>query len=213
MINDLHEDQNVCQRLNFHLKTRRLHILTLKSASTLQNGTWISKKRVELLWAFTEVSNFINPNSFMKDTQEMWSNCQNCIKVQSRLNHQVAFLSALLRDISMSHSGVSESSWLQSPPRNWTGTGLIPATARRPCARRRIPSAAAPRRGWVCQLSDCGTTRRIINKWFMKNYIYPWQPVRCVGVSRKLSVWFHFSFVGHSFMLLQFLTHWDVWLD
>lgn len=156
--------------------------------------------------AFKKESNFINPNSFMKDMQEMKSNCQNCIKVQSRLNHQV---SALSKTTSMSHCGVSVSSWLHGPPCNWKDTGLIPVTA-----GVLVPAAEfLCRCGWVCQLNDCRTTWRIINKWCMKNYIYPWQSVRCVGVSRKLSVWFNFSFVGHNFMLLQFWMRWDVWFD
>lgn len=67
--------------------------------------------------------------------------------------------------------------------------------------------------GGACRLNDCRTTRRIINKRCMKNYIYPSQPVRCVGVSRKVSVWFNFSFVGHNFMLFQFLMRQDVWFD
>lgn len=39
----------------------------------------------------------------------------------------------------MSHCGVSESSWLLSPSCERKDAGLIPATARRPCARRWAP--------------------------------------------------------------------------
>lgn len=138
--------------------------------------------------SFTKVSNF------MKDMQEIKSTCQNCIKAQTRLYHQVAILSALLKNISVS----CVSSWPQSPSCNWKDMGWIPATARCPCASRWIPECP---NSWVCQLNESRTTWRKINKWCMKNYIYPWQPVRCVGVSKKISAWFNFSFVGRNFML------------
>lgn len=117
-------------------------------------------------------------------------------------------LSVVLRSLLISHRGAAASSQPGAPCK-WQDTGLIvwqPGVL--PRGAKSLCQCA-----WACQLTDCRTTRRMINKWWVKNYIYPWLSVRCVGVSRKLSVWFHFSFVGHNFMLLHFLMCRDVWFD
>lgn len=151
--------------------------------------------------------------SFMKDAQEIKSSCQNRIKVQSRLNHRLALLSALLKNISMSHCGVSESSWPQSL-RPATGRTWVWSPRDSPVSLREMPYPFCHSRGWACQLNDCRTTHRIINKWCMRNYIYIPDSQSGVWESAGSSPSDLISgFVGHNFMLLQFLMCVDVWFD
>lgn len=155
------------------------------------------------------MSNFTNPNSFTKDKK--WS---RTVKTASGFKVRLCFCQ-LFSKLYQCHIAV----WVS--PR---GYRVRPVSGRTRVWSLRQPSVlvrdaeplchcASCRCGWVRRLNGRRTTRRIINKWCMKNYSYPRQPVRCVAVGRKLSVWFHFGFVGHNFMLLRFLMSRDVWFD
>lgn len=137
---------------------------------------------------------------------------------RSRLNHRLALLSALLKNISMSHCGVSESSWPQSlrpatgRTRVWSPPPLLHRDS--PVSLRETPNPFCHRRGWARQLDDCRTTRRMINKWCMRNYIFIPDSQSGVWESAGSSPSDLIPcFVGHNFMLLQSLMCVDVWFD
>ena len=163
-------------------------------------------------------SGSIIPNSFMKDAQEIKSSCQNCIKVQKQVKSPTGtFVSSFKKYINVTLWRQRVLVATESPSRDWKDTGLIPPPLLHrdsPVSLRETPNPFCHRRGWARQLDDCRTTRRMINKWCMRNYIFIPDSQSGVWESAGSSPSDLIPcFVGHNFMLLQSLMCVDVWFD